>query len=70
MMTSITNEQRRDVLVRLGWNPAAVRRFGPEELAQALNHAWVERPLRVEFEALRQLGHAFEQSEVADLPNR
>lgn len=67
-MNSLNTEQRRAVLVRLGWTPAAAARLHGPALAQVLNHAWSERPLRVEFEALRQLGHAFEQSEISDLP--
>lgn len=67
-MPQLTLGQKRAMLERLGWPPVQAHRASEERANAALNALWAERPLRLEFEVLRQVGHAFEHFEYADLP--
>lgn len=61
-------EQKQAILERLGWPPVQARRASEERANAALNALWGHQPMRLEFEVLRQVGHAFEYSEISDLP--
>lgn len=68
MVPVLTLEQKRAVLVRLGWHQDNARRLSERDANDQLNNLHASRPEAVEFEALRQVGRAWDSVEIPDLP--
>lgn len=64
-----TDEQARAVLVRMGWHPTNARGLNQQSLRNQLAQLLGSRPERTEFEILRQLGRAWDATELDDLPS-
>lgn len=65
-MPVLSHEQKRAVLVRLGVPAQVARGMAPKTLSHYLNqqYALPSMRLRVEFEALRQVGRAWDEDEL------